>query len=61
MPTLTAVRKNSWLRAYSEGLLRRGKLPEVALIAATRKLLIAVYFLAKHRKPFVPILAEAHA
>jgi transposase len=61
MPTLTAVRKNAWLRAYYEGLRARGKLPKVALVAAMRKLLIAVYFIAKHRKPFVPILAEAHA
>jgi transposase len=61
MPTLTAVRKNPWLRAYYEGLLRRGKLPKVALVAAMRKLLIAVYFVAKHRKPFVPILAEVRA
>lgn len=61
MPTLTAVRKNPWLRAYYEGLRARGKLPKVALVAAMRKLLIAVYFVAKHRKPFVPILAEAHA
>lgn len=61
MPTLTAVRKNAWLRAYYEGLRRRGKLPKVALVAAMRKLLIAIYFVAKHRKPFVPTLAEAHA
>ena len=61
MPTLTAVRKNPWLRPYYEGLLRRGKLPKVALVAAMRKLLIAVYFVAKHRKPFVPVLAKAHA
>jgi transposase len=61
MPTLTAVRKNAWLRAYYEGLRARGKLPKVALVAAMRKLLIAVYFVAKHRKPFVPILAEADA
>jgi transposase len=61
MPTLTAVRKNAWLRAYYEGLRARGKLPKVALVAAMRKLLIAVYFVAKHRKPFVPTLAEAHA
>jgi transposase len=59
MPTLTAVRKNPWLHAYYQGLLARGKLPKVALVAAMRKLLIAVYFVAKHRKPFVPILAEA--
>jgi transposase len=61
MPTLTAVRKNAWLRAYYEGLRARGKLPKVALVAAMRKLLIAVHFVAKHRKPFVPILAKAGA
>jgi transposase len=60
-PTLTAVRKNAWLRAYYEGLRARGKLPKVALVAAMRKLLIAVHFVAKHRKPFVPILAKAGA
>jgi transposase len=61
MPTLTAVRKNAWLRAYYEGLRARGKLPKLALVAAMRKLLIAVYFVAKHRKPFIPIMAERHA
>jgi transposase len=61
MPTLTAVRNNAWLRAYYEGLRARGKLPKVALVAAMRKLLIAVYFVAKNRKPFVPILVEARA
>ncbi len=61
MPTLTAVRRNPWLRAYYEGLLARGKLPKVALVAAMRKLLIAVYFVAKNRRPFVPILTEAQA
>jgi transposase len=59
MPTLTAVRKNAWLRNYYEGLRARGKLPKVALVAAMRKLLIAVHFVAKHRRPFVPILAKA--
>lgn len=56
MPTLTAVRKNPWLRAYYERLRARGKLPKVALVAAMRKLLIAVYAVAKHRRPFVPHL-----
>ncbi len=60
MPVLTAVRKNPWLRAYYQRLLARGKLPKVALVAAMRKLLVAVYAVAKHRRPFVPILAEAH-
>jgi len=60
MPTLTAVRKNPWLRAYYERLLARGKLPKVALVASMRKLLIAVYAVAKSRKAFVPQLAEVN-
>lgn len=58
MPVLTAVRKNPWLRAYYQRLLARGKLPKVALVAAMRKLIVAVYAVAKQRRPFVPILAE---
>jgi transposase len=63
MPTLTAVRKNPWLRAYYEHLRARGKLPKVALVACMHKLLFAVYSVAKHRRPFVPIptAARAHA
>lgn len=53
MPTLTAVRLNPWLRTYYQGLRARGKLPKVALVACMRKLLLAVYTVAKHRKPFV--------
>jgi transposase len=59
MPVLTAVRKNPWLRAYYQRLIARGKLPKVALIAAMRKLLLAVYTVAKQRRPFVPIAIEA--
>ncbi len=59
MPTLTAVRKNPWLRAYYEHLRAEGKPAKVAMVAAMRKLLIAVYSVAKHRKPFVPRLATA--
>jgi transposase len=61
MPVLTAVRKNPWLRAYYEGLVARGKLPKVALIAAMRKLLHAVYSVATHRRPFVPHLLAQEA
>lgn len=57
MPTLTAVRKNAWLRAHYERLRQRGKLPKVALVACMHKLLLAVYSVAKHRRPFVPKLA----
>lgn len=56
MPTLVAVQHNPWLRAYYRRLRARGKLPKVALIAAMRKLLIAVYYVAKYRRPFVPIV-----
>lgn len=56
MPVLTAVRKNAWLRAFYERLIARGKLPKVAMTAAIRKLLAAVYSVAKNRKPFVPML-----
>ena len=61
MPTLTAVQRNPWLRAYYERLRARGKLPKVALVAAMRKLLIAIYHVAKHRRPFiaVPVAVES--
>jgi len=54
MATLGAVRWNPWLRAYYERLRARGKLPKVALCAAMRKLLMAVYSVAKHKQPFSP-------
>jgi transposase len=57
MPTLTAVQKNPWLKAHYERLRARGKLPKVALVACMRKLLTAVYSVAKHRQPFVPEVA----
>jgi transposase len=56
MPTLTATRSNPWLRAYYDRLRAAGKLPKVALVAAMRKLLLAVYSVAKHRRAFVPKL-----
>jgi transposase len=56
MPTIAAVRCNPWLRSFYERLRQRGKLPKVALIAAMRKLLHAIYSVAINRRPFVPIL-----
>jgi transposase len=56
MPTLSAVRFNPWLRAYYQRLIARGKLRKVAVVAAMRKLLLAVYSVAKSRRPFVPHL-----
>jgi transposase len=61
MPVLTAVRKNPWLRAYYDGLIARGKLPKVALVAAMRKLLHAIYSVATHRRPFVAKLVPPKA
>lgn len=61
MPTLTAVQKNPWLKAYYDRLRARGKLPKVALVACMRKLLTAVYSVAKHRRPFVPEVASGTA
>ena len=54
MPTLAAVRSNPWLRAYYLRLIGRGKPPKVALVAAMRKLLVAIHLVAKRRSPFVP-------
>jgi transposase len=61
MPVLTAVRHNRWLRTYYDGLIARGKPPKVALMAAMRKLLHAVYSVATHRRPFVPHLVAGEA
>jgi transposase len=54
MPTLVAVKKNPWVRAYYERLRSNGKPAKVALIASMRKLLIAVHTVARNRQPFVP-------
>ncbi|HEV2105822.1 MAG TPA: IS110 family transposase [Candidatus Eisenbacteria bacterium] len=61
MPTLTAVRKNPWLKAHYQRLRARGKLPKVALVACMHKLLGAVHSVARRRQPFVPFLARAEA
>jgi transposase len=61
MPVMTAVRKNAWLKAFYDRLIANGKLPKVALTAAMRKLLAAVYSVAKNRKPFVPQLPSKTA
>jgi transposase len=61
MRVLTAVRRNPWLKAFYDRLIARGKLPKVALVAAMRKLLTAVYSVAKNRRPFTPMLVAAEA
>lgn len=59
MPVLSAVRINPWLRAFYLRLREHGKPPKVALAAATRKLLTAVFWVARHRQPFNSRLAVA--
>jgi len=61
MPVLGAVRRNPWLRAFYERLRAAGKPPKLALVAAMRKLLHAVYSVARNRKPFVIAPEQARA
>jgi transposase len=61
MPVLTAVRFNPWLRAYYDRLVSRGKPRKVALVAAMRKLLAAVWSVATNRRAFVSQLASTSA
>ena len=53
MATLAAVRHNPWLRAFYQRLVARGKPKLLALTAAMRKLLTAIYSVARRRQPFV--------
>ena len=57
---LNAVRCNPWLRQDYERLRAAGKPGKVAVIAAMRKLLTAVWSVAD-RKPFVPHLPGVSA
>jgi transposase len=59
MVVLNAVRCNPWLRAYYDRLVSRGKPRKVALVAAMRKLLAAVWSVASNRRPFVSPLVSA--
>ena len=61
MVVLNAVRCNPWLRQYYERLRAAGKPGKVAVIAAMRKLLAAVWSVAVHRRPFVPYVSPISA
>lgn len=54
MPTMTAVRKNPYLKPHYEALIAKGKPPKLALIACMRRLVGLVYAVAKRRAPFLP-------
>jgi len=59
MPTISAVKHNPWLKAFYERLIAAGKPQKVAIIASMRKLLHAIYSVAKHRALYEPRLAPA--
>jgi transposase len=61
MPTLSAVTCNAWLRAFYARLKANGKPGKLVILACMRKLLTAVYSVAKNRRPFVARLVEATA
>jgi transposase len=50
MPTWTAIRHNSAIRAFYERLLKAGKPKKVALIACMRKLLVILNAMVRDRK-----------
>jgi len=58
MPTLRAVTKNAWLKAFYDRLVSAGKPKKLAIVAAMRKLLGAMMSVAKNRKAFVPNLTD---
>jgi transposase len=61
MPVLGAVRRDPWLQNFFDRLKASGKPHKVALIAAMRKMLMAIYSVAKNRRPFVPITEQGRA
>ena len=56
MPTIAATKHNPWLKRFYQRLRAAGKPAKVAILAAMRKLLHAIYSVAKNRRPFTPIL-----
>jgi transposase len=53
MTTIVSIRFNPWLRAFYLRLRARDKPAKVAITACMRKLLTAVYSVAKHQIPFI--------
>lgn len=60
MPTLRAVTKNVWLKAFYDRLVAAGKPKKLAMIAAMRKLLSAMVSVVRSGKPFEPRLAASN-
>lgn len=59
MPILGAVRRNEWLKSFYDRLRAAGKPAKLALVAAMRKMLCAIYSVAKNRKPFTIATEQA--
>jgi transposase len=51
-PTVVAIRCNPWLKQHFVHLVDKGKPKKVAIIACMRKLLLAIYSVARNRRPF---------
>ena len=58
MATLSAVRYNKPIRAFYQGLLARGKLKKVALVACMRKLLTILNAMTKTQSKWNPDFAK---
>lgn len=58
-PALTAIRHNPVVKALAQRLESKGKLKQVILVAAMRKLLHLAYGVLKHKQPFDPHYAMA--
>jgi transposase len=55
MAALVAVRHNPRFKAFYQGLLQRGKLKKVALVACMRKMLTTVNAMARTRTPWLAV------
>jgi transposase len=54
MPTLRAIKTMPEVKAIYDRLRARGKKHRQAMVAAMRKLLMIVYGVLKHRRPYIP-------
>jgi transposase len=61
MATFAAIQRNAWLRRYYDRLKSNGKPAKLALVATMRKLLTAVYAIARNQRPFTCLDADDHA
>ena len=61
MPAVHAVHASPWLRAFYDGLRARSKSGKVVLIATMRKLMVAIWTVAKQRRTWSPSPPETTA